>query len=169
MRSKSWNSSAFLLTWDDWGGWYDHVKPPQVDAYGYGFRVPALLISTYARRGYIDNTQLDYTSILKFIEENWSLAPLAKRDANANSFVSAFDFSQAPRSPAYIPFERQAVQKVAEPRRPVIYAFYGAALLFAGLLFTRTAFSDHTKSKTRKINDSLSSPEEISHEKSPDN
>ncbi len=73
MTSNSWKSSAFHVTYDDWGGWYDHVAPPQVDEHGYGFRVPALLISPYARRGYIDKTELDYTSILKFIEENlWS-------------------------------------------------------------------------------------------------
>jgi phospholipase C len=163
LRSKSWNSSAFLITWDDWGGWYDHVKPPQVDAYGYGFRVPALLISPYARRGYIDNTQLDYTSILKFIEDNWSLAPLAVRDASANSFVSALDFSQAPRAPFYLPFERQVTQQVAEPRRGVIYAFYGAAFVFAGLLFAKTAISDRGKGKKASV-DPLSTREETNHE-----
>ena len=160
LRSTSWNSSAFLLTWDDWGGWYDHVKPPQVDNFGYGFRVPALLVSTYARRGYIDNTQLDYTSILKFIEDNWNLAPLADRDAHANSFVSAFDFSQAPRAPFYMPFVRITTQTTAQPRRPVIYAFYGAALLFAGLLFTWTTFSDRAKHNNQPINDPVSPNEE---------
>ena len=83
--SSSWKDSAFTWTYDDWGGWYDHVKPPQVDRYGYGFRAPALLVSAYARRGHVDHTQLDFTSILKFIEENWNLKPLAARDAAANS------------------------------------------------------------------------------------
>ena len=73
-----------MWTYDDWGGWYDHVKPPQVDPYGYGFRVPALLVSPWARHGYVDHTQLDFTSMLKFIEENWGLAPLAARDAAAH-------------------------------------------------------------------------------------
>ena len=76
-----WKSSAFLLAYDDWGGWYDHVKPPQVDRHGYGFRVPALLVSPYAKRGVVDNTTLDFTSILRFIEDNWDLKPLATRDA----------------------------------------------------------------------------------------
>ena len=66
-----------MLTYDSWGGWYDHVPPPVVDRYGYGFRVPALLVSPYAKRGTIDHATLDFTSILRFIEDNWRLAPLA--------------------------------------------------------------------------------------------
>jgi phospholipase C len=134
MRSDSWDSSAFLLLYDDWGGWYDHVVPPQVDENGYGMRVPGLLISPYARRGYIDNTTLDFTSVLKFIEENWALEPLAARDAQAKSFMSAFDFSMAPREPYFIPFERVVKEQRVEPRRVVIYAAYGGALVFAAFL-----------------------------------
>ena len=80
MASSSWKSSAFLLSYDDWGGWYDHVRPPQIDGFGYGFRVPAILVSPYARHGYVDHTTLDFTSGLKFIEENWGVAPLTRRD-----------------------------------------------------------------------------------------
>ena len=83
--------------YDDWGGWYDHVKPPQVDQYGYGFRVPSLLVSPYARKGYIEKTTLDFTSILRFIEDNWELNPSLTRDAHANSIASGFDFGKAPR------------------------------------------------------------------------
>src|ERR1043165_9933634 len=119
MRSDSWNSSAFLLLYDDWGGWYDHVKPPQVDKSGYGLRVPAILISPYARRGHIDSTVLDFTSVPKFIEENWNLKPLAERDAKANSFMKAFNFSQPPRAPFFIPFERVVKEQKIEPRRIV--------------------------------------------------
>jgi phospholipase C len=79
MRSSAWNSSAFMLLYDDWGGWYDHVAPPQVDAFGYGLRVPGLLVSPFAKTGFIDNTQLDFTSVLKFIESNWSVASLISR------------------------------------------------------------------------------------------
>ena len=134
MRSDAWDSSAFLLLYDDWGGWYDHVAPPQVDKNGYGMRVPALLISSYARRGHIDSTLLDFTSVLKFIEENWDIKPLAARDAQAKSFMSAFDFSMSPREPAFIPFERVVKEERVEPRRVVIYAAYGGALAFAALL-----------------------------------
>ena len=100
MASPYWDSSAFLLSYDDWGGWYDHVRPPQIDGFGYGFRVPAILVSPYARQGYIDHSTLDFTSGLKFIEENWGLAPLTRRDATARSFTEAFDFDQAPRPAA---------------------------------------------------------------------
>jgi len=62
MRSTAWDSSLFFVTWDDWGGWYDHVAPPAVDADGYGFRVPGIIVSPYARRGYVDNTTYDFTS-----------------------------------------------------------------------------------------------------------
>ena len=132
MQSDYWERSAFLWAYDDWGGWYDHVPPPQVDEHGYGFRVPALLVSAYARQGYIDSTTLDYTSALKFIEENWGLEPLTERDANANSFAGAFDFSQPPRAAAIVPFERQAsAEPVAPTRRSVIYIAYGAAIVLA--------------------------------------
>jgi len=141
MQSDYWLSSAFLWAYDDWGGWYDHVPPPQVDEYGYGFRVPALLVSAYARRGFIDSTTLDYTSILKFIEDNWYLPPLAERDANANSIVSAFDFTQVARPAAFLPLERvtDSVTAKAEPRRNVIYLAYGGVLLLATALILLAA------------------------------
>lgn len=130
IRSGSWKSSAFILSWDDWGGWYDHVPPPRVDRFGYGFRVPALLVSPYAKRNYIDSTTLDFTSILKFIEHNWSLAPLAERDRHANNLTSAFDFSRHPRPPVFTA-AHALVPVDAHARRPLIYAFYGGALLLA--------------------------------------
>lgn len=137
MQSDAWASSAFFITYDDWGGWYDHVPPPQIDERGYGFRVPALLVSPYARTGYIDHTLLDHTSILKFIEENWNIPPLAERDARANNITSAFDFSMAPRPPVFVSGTREVPQPRIEPRRIVIYAAYGAAMLFALLIFAR--------------------------------
>jgi phospholipase C len=103
MQSKYWNSTAIFVTWDDWGGWYDHVAPPQVDSFGLGFRVPCLVISPYAKQGYVDHTQADFTSILKFIETDYSLPPLTSRDAAASSMQEAFDFSQAPRTPFILP------------------------------------------------------------------
>jgi len=161
MRSDAWNSSAFLLVYDDWGGWYDHVVPPQVDENGFGFRVPGLLISAYARHGYVDNTELDFTSILKFIEQNWSLAPLTARDAHANSFVTAFDFSQPPRPPFFIPFARVLKEPSAEPRRAVIYVAYGGALVLAGLMFLWTAFGSKSRNKSKTPFDSLSQAEDL--------
>ena len=103
MSSPYWNSTAIFLTWDDSGGWYDHVTPPQVDAFGYGFRVPCLIISPYARQGLIDHTQGDFTSILKFIETDLSLPSLSTRDAQANNLMEAFDFAQSPNPPLALP------------------------------------------------------------------
>jgi len=133
VSSRLWSDAAFIWTYDDWGGWYDHVEPPRVDKFGYGFRAPALLVSAYARAGHVDHTQLDFTSILKFIEENWNLRPLAPRDAAANSIAGAFDFRAGPRPPEYIPADR--IRKpLPEGRRPVIYASYGVALCLALVL-----------------------------------
>ena len=136
MASSAWNSSAFMWTYDDWGGWYDHVLPPEVDAYGYGFRVPALLVSPYAKRGHIEHATLDFTSILKFIQENWQLEPLADRDALANSIAGAFDFSQQPRPAAFInPYMPTAANTKPSPRG-LIYGAYGAAVAACVLLIT---------------------------------
>jgi phospholipase C len=143
MRSDAWNSSAFMVTYDDWGGWYDHVPPPSVDAYGYGFRVPAFLVSPYAKKGFIDSTELDYTSILKFIEDNYDLEPLAERDARANSIANAFDFTQAAREPRFIPWDRPRAEVVPPPRRAVVYLTYGVALSGAGLLVFGAVRSRH--------------------------
>jgi phospholipase C len=124
IASKQWSRSAFILTYANWGGWYDHVPPPQVDRDGYGFRVPALLVSPYAKRGHIDHTQLDFTSILRFIEDNWSLPPLATRDAAAASLTSAFDFAAAPRPATFVPADR-SVTEVATANTSLVVALYG--------------------------------------------
>jgi phospholipase C len=93
-----WNSVAMFVTWDCFGGFYDHAVPPQVDAYGYGFRVPCLVISPFAKSGYLDDATNDHTSILKFVEDRYGLTPLSTRDAAANNMSEAFDFTQKPRA-----------------------------------------------------------------------
>jgi phospholipase C len=130
VRSSAWQSSAFVISYDDWGGWYDHVRPPQVDKYGYGFRVPGLLVSAYARRGAVDSTILDFTSILRFIEDNWRIKPLAQRDRFANSIASGFDFSKPPREPSFTQAHRPTLDN-ANVRRPLIYLFYGGVVAVA--------------------------------------
>jgi phospholipase C len=128
MRSDYWESSAFLLTYDDWGGWYDHVYPPQIDKDGYGPRVPSIMISPYAKKGFIDSTLLDFTSILKFIQINWDIPPLAERDANANDLTSAFDFTQPPRQAEFIGTERNIVVEEKTNPTSIIYLTYGGIL-----------------------------------------
>ncbi len=94
--SNYWPKSALFITWDDYGGFYDHVPPPQVDKYGYGFRVPCLVISPYSRKNHLDSTIYDHTSILKFVENRFGLKSLSTRDAKANGMSGSFDFSQPP-------------------------------------------------------------------------
>ena len=99
MESRYWDSSALMWSYDGSGGWFDGVRPPTVGGQSLGFRVPALLVSAYARKGQVNHTVLDYPSALKFIEQNWGLAPLNALDAHANSLSSAFDFTSGPRPP----------------------------------------------------------------------
>jgi len=99
MRSSAWKDTAIIVTWDDYGGFYDHVPPPSIDQYGYGPRVPTLVISPYAKPGAVCHTRLDFTSPLKLIEERFGLAPLATRDAGANDMRDCFNFHQKPTPP----------------------------------------------------------------------
>jgi phospholipase C len=113
MASPDWSSTAVVLTWDDFGGFYDHVPPPHVDLYGLGPRVPAIFISPYAKPGYVDHTQYEFASVLRFIETIFDLPPLTARDANANDMLGAFDFSQQPIAP-----EQLAPRHCPETPRP---------------------------------------------------
>ena len=102
MQGPDWGTSAVFLTWDDFGGFYDHVAPPPVDIYGLGPRVPLLIISPYAQPGYISHTQYEFSSVLKFIEDDFGLTPLSDRDANANDTTDSFNFSQTPTPPVIL-------------------------------------------------------------------
>jgi phospholipase C len=121
-QTPQWSQMAVLLTWDDSDGWYDHVMPPIVnqsndpandallgselcgtaapgaylDRCGYGPRLPFLVLSPYARRNFVDHSLQDMTSIIRFIEDNWSLGQIGDQsfDAEAGSILSAFDFSR---------------------------------------------------------------------------
>jgi phospholipase C len=95
MQSPYWQDTAIIITYDEHGGSWDHVAPPVVDRWGPGERVPTIVISPFAKRGYVDHTQYDTTSILKFIEWRWNLLPLSTRDAAANNMVNSFQFGGA--------------------------------------------------------------------------
>lgn len=99
MQGPEWSSSAIFLTYDDFGGFYDHVAPPPVDIYGLGPRVPMLIISPYAQTGYISHTQYELSSMIKFAEEVFGLPNLGQRDVNANDMTDSFDFTQNARNP----------------------------------------------------------------------
>ncbi len=90
--SRYWESSAIIVTYDEHGGFWDHVPPPKIDRWGPGIRVPAVIISSLAKRGFVDKTVYDTTSILRFIEWRWGLEPLTERDAKANNLTNAFIF-----------------------------------------------------------------------------
>jgi phospholipase C len=97
-ESQFWDSTAIFVMWDEWGGWFDHVPPPYVDYDGLGIRVPLLMISPYAKPGYVSHVQYEHGSILKFAEDQFGLKRLARSDARANSPEDdAFDFSATPR------------------------------------------------------------------------
>jgi phospholipase C len=114
MDSGMWASTAIFITWDEWGGFYDHVPPPQVDQVGLGIRVPMLLISPYARKGFVDHEQGDFTSPLKLIDDNWGLPHLTRRVEDTHNYTHAFDFERKPRPPRPRPIKADAVGKPFE-------------------------------------------------------
>ena len=119
-ESSYWDSTAIVVLWDDWGGWYDNAKPPQLDYRGLGFRVPCLIISPYAKVGYVDSTQHEFASILRFIEQVYgteSIGPPSQgyTDQRATSLNAAFDFRQAPRSFTAIPSKYPLSHFLHEP------------------------------------------------------
>ena len=118
MRGPEWSSTAIFLTWDDWGGFYDHVAPPRVDEQGYGLRVPALVISPYARPGFVDHQTLSFDAYVKFIEDDFLAGqrldpqtdgrPDPRPDVRENAaqlgdLTKDFDFAQAPLTPQILP------------------------------------------------------------------
>lgn len=109
--------------WDEWGGWYDHVKPPYLDSDGLGMRVPLLVVSPYAKAGYVSHIQYEHGSLLKFIEDIFGLPRLAASDTRANSPAGdCFDFTQKPRpfKPIGKPLTIQEALRMAGSESPEI-------------------------------------------------
>jgi phospholipase C len=102
-QSKYWDSTAIFIFWDDYGGWYDSEPPAYVDYDGLGLRLPLLIISPYAKKGYVTHTHYEHGTILKFVEETFGLPALAASDSRANSPDDSFDFNQPPRKFKVIP------------------------------------------------------------------
>ena len=114
-ESPYWKSTAVVVLWDDWGGEFDHVAPPQLDSQGLGFRVPCLIVSPYSRAGYVSHTQYEFGSLLRFVEDNWHLGRLGTTDERANGIGDVFDLTRPPR--AFVPVEGTYSQTYFE-RRP---------------------------------------------------
>jgi phospholipase C len=102
-KSKYWNHTAIFVTWDDWGGWFDHVPPPSYNSYELGFRVPLIVISPYAKTHYVSHVQYEFGSILKFIEEAFNLPSLDTTDVRSDDLSDCFDFSAPPKKFVPIP------------------------------------------------------------------
>ena len=120
MNSSSWNSTAIIILWDDYGGFYDGVPPPQVEnsngstsnELGLSFRVPGIIISPYAKQNFVDHTDYSFESTLKFVERIWNLSNLTSRDGNANDIMNAFYFNQSPRAPQIIPLSANQIAAI---------------------------------------------------------
>ncbi len=116
-ESYAWPTTVIIVVWDDWGGYYDHVAPPQLDYQGLGFRVPMIAISPYAKSvGYVSHTQYEFGSIVRFVEHNWRLGRLGATDVRAASIDDMFDFNQPPR--AFVPIKADLPQSFFEHQAP---------------------------------------------------
>ncbi len=115
-NSKFWSTTAILINWDDWGGWYDHVVPPVVDnSMGMGFRVPLIVVSPYAKHGYVSHVQYETASLVTYIEKNFGLPDLGQRDAVAGDLSDCFDFTQKPAKFNNIATRISVQQLLSEP------------------------------------------------------
>jgi len=114
-NSPYWNSTAIFITWDDWGGWYDHVKPPQYNSYELGFRVPMIVISPYVKTGYVSHVQHEFGSVLHFTEAQFGLGSLGYTDARADDLADCFNFGQAPLAFQTIPAPMRASDFLRRP------------------------------------------------------
>ena len=118
MRSPMWRDTAIFISWDDFGGFYDHVPPVVVDPFGLGVRVPMILLSPYARRGVVDHHLGEFSSVLRFIEDNWGLTQLTMRDRRATDLSYDFNFSQRPRAPDPLPLRTDCRGSIWKPPPP---------------------------------------------------
>jgi phospholipase C len=105
-QSKFWDTTAILITWDDWGGWYDHMPPPQLDYDGLGMRVPLIVVSPWAKQGYVSHVTYEYGSLLQYVETWFALPHLAASDARANSLLpDCFDWSPQATPRPFVPIQ----------------------------------------------------------------
>jgi phospholipase C len=123
--SQYWANTAIIITWDDWGGWYDHVPPKVINdgtswgsGYIYGFRVPLIVVSPYAKAAYISHTTHDFGSILKFVETTFGLPSLGYADVAADDLSDCFNLTQTPLAFQVIPAALNAAHFINDKRPP---------------------------------------------------
>ncbi len=122
MNNPAWSSTVVFIVWDEWGGFYDHVPPPQIDGISYGFRVPLIAISPFTKvgsgpdGGSISSTLYSHESILKFIEDNWGIPSLTAADGRANDMMDIFDFSRTPNRRLVLPMRTCPSLSAAQKR-----------------------------------------------------
>jgi phospholipase C len=118
--SAYWPRTAIIITWDDWGGWYDHVPPPSIsNSYEYGFRVPLIVVSPYAKQAYVSHVTHDFGSVLKFIEEVFKLPSLGYADARSDDLSDCFDLTQLPPVFKPVPAKFTAKHFLNDKRPPL--------------------------------------------------
>jgi phospholipase C len=124
-NSPYWANTAIIIAWDDWGGWYDHVAPKVIDdglswgsGYVYGFRVPFIVVSPYAKAAYISHVTHDFGSILKFIETTFALPSLGYADLAADDLSDCFNLTQTPLTFEVIPAALDAAHFINDKRPP---------------------------------------------------
>ena len=116
MQSQFWNSTAIFLTWDDFGGFNDHVPPPAVDYFGLGIRVPLIILSPYVKAGTVHHSVFEFSSLLSFTEKLFNLPPMTERDQKADDMMKAFDFTQSPLPPLILtPRQCPKVKQLSAP------------------------------------------------------
>jgi phospholipase C len=135
MRGPDWNSTAIFVAWDDWGGFYDHVRPPKIDINGYGLRVPSFIVSPYARKGVVDHQTLTFDAYLRFVEDDFlsgrrldpktdgrpDRRPTVRENVpTLGDLTKDFDFTQKPRPPKLLPLHPKTTLKSVPPFAPVI-------------------------------------------------
>jgi phospholipase C len=141
MQGPDWATTAIFLTWDDFGGFYDNAAPANPDYYGFGPRVPMIIISPYAQPAHIDSTEYEFSSVLKFIETRYGLTNLTSRDLDAANMTAAFNFNQTPLPPLVLS------TRTCPPDGPVV-SLGNAKVSFGDVQVGKTSTLTRTLSNT---------------------
>ena len=163
-NANGWNSTAIFLTWDDFGGFYDSGPPATLDQYGLGPRVPLVIISPWAKPGFVSHTEYEFSSFLKLVEERYNLSPLTGRDAGANDMLDSFDFSQQPLAPLMLTTRHCAPNGTNSLNFPLqqLVGTPGASMTVALTNFNTTKMSINSITATGDFSETNNCPSSLS-------